>query len=262
MNCLEFRRRLGSDPASRDPAVLAHREDCPSCAAAYARAVGFEAELARAIDVDVPEGLADRILLAQTTEARHVSPHRRRRHGIARFATAFAAAAALAVVVVGIQRDGERGTPLGRLVIEHVRHHEPHATEARGEIAGDDIRTAFASRGVDLPRVPAGISYVHECPVGPYRTVHMVMPEGEGAVSVVYVADPDRPRRDAVDEAGLHAREVPIGAGALVMVGADARGFDRIEQVWRDAFATATTERPLADGAPAKATRVETFAAP
>ena len=262
MNCLEFRRRLGSDPASRDPAVLAHREDCPSCAAAHARAVGFEAELARAIDVAVPEGLAARILLAQTTAERVAAPSAHRRHGLRRFALSFAAAAALAVVVVGIQRDGERGTPLGRLVIEHVRHHEPHATEARGEIAGDDIRAAFTSRGVDLPNVPPGISYVHECPVGPYRTVHMVMPEGEGAVSVVYVADPDRPRRDAVDEAGLHAREVPIGAGALVMVGADARGFDRIEQVWREAFASAPAERPLANGVPAKPTRLETFAAP
>lgn len=262
MNCLEFRRRLGSDPASRDPAFVAHREECPSCAAAYARAVEFEAELARAIDVDVPEGLADRILLAQTTAERTAAPQRRRRHGLERFALSFAAAAALAVVVVGIQRETQRETPLGRLVIEHVRHHERHATEARGELAGNAIRAAFTSRGVDLPNVPPGISYVHECPVGPYRTVHMVMPEGEGAVSVVYVADPDRPRREDVDDAGLHAREVPMGDGALVMVGADARGFGRIEQAWREAFATATTERPLANGVPATPARPETLAAP
>ena len=262
MNCLEFRRRLGSDPASRDPAFVAHREDCPSCAAAYARAAEFEAELARAIDVDVPEGLADRILLAQTTAERVPAPPARRRHGLRRFGLAFAAAAALAVVAVGLHRESQRGTPLGRLVIEHVRHHELHATEARGEIAGNAIRAAFTSRGVDLPNVPPGVSYVHECPVGPYRTVHMVMPEGEGAVSVVYVANPDRPKQRELDAAGMHAREVPIGDGALVMVGADARGFDRIEQVWREAFATATTERPLANGVPAKATRLETFAAP
>ena len=262
MNCLEFRRRLGSDPTCRDPAFVAHREDCPACAAAQARATGFEADLARALDVDVPEGLADRILLAQTTGVRVAAPQRQRRTGRARFAFAFAAAAALAVVVIGIQREGERETPLGRLVIEHVRHHEPHAIEARAEIEHDDISAAFASRGVDLLKIPAGISYVHECPVGPYRTVHMVMPEGEGAVSVVYVADPDRPARADVVETGLHAREVPIGRGALVMVGADARGFDRIERAWREAFAAQAEERPLAEGNDVSPWHRETLAAP
>ena len=67
MECLEFRRRLGAEPHSRDPQVLAHRETCASCAAAWEKAQRFDRDLQGALDVPVPEGLAERVLLAQAT---------------------------------------------------------------------------------------------------------------------------------------------------------------------------------------------------
>ena len=43
MNCLEFRRRLGSEPECSLALFIAHRDECPSCAAALARAEEFDA---------------------------------------------------------------------------------------------------------------------------------------------------------------------------------------------------------------------------
>lgn len=252
MNCLEFRRQLGIDPRCRDSAFIAHRDTCPACAAACARALAFDADLERAMARAVPEGLADRILLAQTTAERVAQAgaeramSSRRPHRGRRLAAALALAASLVLVVFGVHRGQQRATPLVELVLEHVLHHEPHATEARAALAAEVVGAAFASRGVPLAEMPAGISYVHECPVGPYRTVHMVMPEGEGAVSVVYVADPDRRERREATRDGLRAREVPLGNGALVMVAADTRGFERVENAWRAAFDAQGRASPLA----------------
>ena len=67
MNCLEFRRRLGSEPASTLGSFVAHRAECPSCAAAQTRADEFEERIRRAVSVPAPSNLADRILLAQIT---------------------------------------------------------------------------------------------------------------------------------------------------------------------------------------------------
>ena len=42
MDCLEFRRRLGSDPGALDPQAREHVDGCPFCADAQARAQAFE----------------------------------------------------------------------------------------------------------------------------------------------------------------------------------------------------------------------------
>ena len=71
MNCVEFRRELGINPHSRAEEFLCHRAECPRCAAAAARAHAHEHELRRALAIDVPTQLADKLLLAQTTAALH-----------------------------------------------------------------------------------------------------------------------------------------------------------------------------------------------
>ena len=53
MECLEFRRQLGSDPRHESAAMAAHRRDCAGCAEAQARALGVELQLKRALAVPV-----------------------------------------------------------------------------------------------------------------------------------------------------------------------------------------------------------------
>lgn len=68
MNCLEFRRRIGAEPRSRAPELLAHRDSCKDgCAAFWQRAQRFDDDLEAALAIPLPEGLVDRILLAQAT---------------------------------------------------------------------------------------------------------------------------------------------------------------------------------------------------
>lgn len=231
MNCLEFRRRLGSEPASIEPRFNAHRESCLHCSAAQARAFEFEGRLQRAVLVPVPTGLADRILLAQTTTARR-EQRVRHRH----VAALFAAAACVIVAFTYVHRSEQLAMPLSELVVEHVLHHERHAVEQRDPVPKSLVEVAFARRGAALANVPDGISYVHECPVGPYSTVHMVMPESSGPVSVVYVADPAQRERRDFESGGMRGREVPLGSGALIMLAADDRGFDDIERAWKGAL--------------------------
>ena len=64
MDGLEFRRRLGAEPHSRAAELLAHRDRCAACAAAWERAQAFERELHAALEVSVPEGLAERFYAA------------------------------------------------------------------------------------------------------------------------------------------------------------------------------------------------------
>ena len=69
MNCLDFRRQLAAVPEGLDADALAHGADCTRCAQARNEALAFESKLRDVLAVPVPESLADRILLRQTTEA-------------------------------------------------------------------------------------------------------------------------------------------------------------------------------------------------
>jgi uncharacterized protein DUF3379 len=233
MDCLEFRRLIGSDPRVADAAARAHLEACPRCQDALARAHAFDAQIAQALAVAVPEGLADRLLLTQLTSER-----RRRATGLRYGWVALAAAAALVIAIGLVRRETTNG--IGRtlpdLVIEHVTGEERDALKLRDPVPSDQVNRAFADRGVHLASVPAGISYVHKCPVGDYRTVHMVMPRDDDPVTVIYVTRYHAPGVTNFERGALRGREVPISDGTLVMLAESPKGFDSIEHVWRDAL--------------------------
>jgi hypothetical protein len=229
MDCLEFRRLIGADPRTTDPAARAHLETCARCQDAYSRAQAFEARIANALNVAVPEGLADRVLLKQLTVER-------RRGGLRHGWIALAAAAAL-VVAIGLWRlDRASTASLPALAVAHIEGHEKPALAYRDPIAAANVERAFADRGVALKSVPAGVSYVNKCPLGDWRTVHMVMPEGDQPVSVFYVANYHANGAENFQRGGFAGREVPLGDGTLLMLAANDAHFDALEHTWRNAL--------------------------
>jgi len=230
MNCLEFRRLLGIEPASGRSDFLSHRDSCSSCAEAFARAVAFEADLKRSLAVAVPDGLADNILLRQTTE------HRRDRVAD-RGRNLWRIAAAL-VLAVGAGALGWRwygARDIAELAIAHLPH-EPYALTAHAQVPADKVRAAFDRYGVRLANAPATVDYVQNCRVGTNHAVHMVMQRGEGPVTVMYFADRSEARAKRFEQNGLMGRAVPIGQGTLVLLAAHDQSFDSIEAAWRESL--------------------------
>ena len=231
MDCLELRRQLGTDPRLADPAARAHLETCAGCRDAHARAQAFDARIAHALAVGVPEGFADRVLLAQLTAERQGPRGRGFRYGW----IALAAAAAIVVAIGLVRREGV-GTSLPDLVVAHVTGEERQALDLRTPLPSADVARAFADRGVTLASVPPDVSYVQKCPVGGFKTVHMVMPRDDEPVSVLYVTKYRAPGVTNFERDGLRGREVPIADGTLVMVAANTAPFDGLEHAWRDAL--------------------------
>jgi hypothetical protein len=232
MNCVEFRRLLGSDPQSNLVDFVRHRQECARCAEAAARATEFDNSLRRALAIDTPPSLADSILLAQAT-----SQQGRRRVLRRGSMLALAASLILAVGVVGMRLEAK---PLSTLAVDHLGG-EAFALSLTDPIPADAIKQAFAKRGVDLPVAPDGVSYVACCPVGRFSSVHMVMPQTGGAVTVMYIANHHSDERQDFTRDGWLGRSVPAGNGTLVLLAHNTDHFDALENIWRTALQTATT---------------------
>ncbi|WP_395679746.1 DUF3379 family protein [Dokdonella sp.] len=231
MDCLEFRRRLGSEPQVVDAAAQAHLAGCAGCAAATTAAQAFEARLANALAVAVPGDLANRILAAQRANPVETKQPRRRLGWIA------LAAAASLLLAFGVVRYQRAAQSLPDLVAAHVTAAEEHAALAlQTPVPMVDVEQAFADRGVKLADVPPQVVYVAECGIGRWPSVHMVSAGEGGPVSVVYVVRERATASKDFRRDGLVAREVPIADGTLYMLAQSGQRFDALEHAWRDAL--------------------------
>lgn len=224
MDCLEFRRRLAAEPQARDPELDAHRDGCTACAAAWERAQQGERELLAALQVPLPAGLVERVLLAQATGASR--QHVRRR----RLALALAASLLLGVVGGGLLWRRQDAHSLPALAVAHMPE-EIHSLDLTRPISAQAINKGFAVRGLHLRGpLPGDVTYVHDCPVGPYLTVHLVSRVDNTSVAVLYVPGEHAGVMRNFDRDGWRGRIVPLQHGRLVLLTdrANRQTFDRV----------------------------------
>ena len=230
MDCLEFRRLLGSDPQVGAADARAHMATCAACAALAVDAQAFEARLSAALAVPVPDGLAERILAARRSDVVEPFQPRRRLGWIA------LAAAASVLLAFGVVRY-RQATSLRAMVAAHVTAPDEHDALAMvAPVPQAEVEHAFADRGVKLADVPPEVAYVSECPIGRWRSVHMVSAGTGGPVSVVYIVRDRAEKASGFHRAGLVAREVPMADGTLFMLAASDARFDALEHAWRNAI--------------------------
>jgi hypothetical protein len=120
MNCLEFRREKLADPRRLSARGGGAPDDCAACRGFAAEINENEARLAAVLDVPVPEGLAERIVLRRKTGTRF-SPR-----------LGMLAASVVLTFAFGILQWKDAGSQdYARLAIEHVMHEPESFTSAR-----------------------------------------------------------------------------------------------------------------------------------
>jgi len=241
MNCLEFRRAIGTDPRGLDSAAHAHRNQCRRCGEAHERALDFERTLMLAAAIPTPDNLAERILLHQTTAALH-EPRMPR---VPLWAIAATCVIGIALAATAGWRTFLANAATTDLAVEHLAH-EPFALLARAEVADSDVRALFAALGTPITHSPGAVHYLKRCPLGGRMSAHMVMQRESGPVTAMYLPKLHEARRD-FERTGVRGREAPMGDGTLILLAADAREFDAIESQFQLAF---SGHNSMAVGAP------------
>lgn len=227
MNCLDLRRAIGTDPHRLDPVAEQHLRECPRCQEAQQRALMLERRLGAALAISIPDALADRILLAQTTAARH----ERVRPAWLRYAAGVALAVGAALVA---QQALRHPASLPQLAISHLDH-EPLALNARTALAGAEVRGLFSALGAPIDDLAIPVHYANDCPLGGRMSAHLVLQRESGPVTALYVPGERLPRQDFVDQ-DVRGRQAPIGRGTVILLAAESNDFDLIEQSLRTAF--------------------------
>jgi len=236
MNCMEFRRMLMTDPAVSDPEFAAHRRSCPECADAVERSAHFERRLREAVNVDVPENLASRILLKQSFEAHPKQPWWRAPR-------VYAMAAGVLLVVGLVSMTLPPQVEQRRLSEEFVAlvNGAPYALTVNEPVTGSEISVALEPAGLDLAGSIGEVTYAGRCLVRGKLSGHIVVQGETAPVTVFLIKEQLVSARAAIRSDYYSGVVIPQGTGTIAIVSAPGESIERVEAQVRSAVRWAST---------------------
>jgi hypothetical protein len=228
MNCLVFRHRLLADPGNHDPAVRAHLRDCDSCSRWAAESTRFEAILHRAINVDVPENLASRILLHHAFRESALSRPRRR-------AFALAASIVIAGVLTGTLLLFDTKPTLADDVFTHIDE-TAYALTSTTILDDNEVAGVFAWFGARVSPRLGDATFANVCAFKNKRIAHVVLREAQSSVTVIIMPEERIEYSTRIGKGHRRGLLLPFSGGSMAIVSESGQGLDRLEGRVRDAL--------------------------
>lgn len=222
MNCLEFRRQKLADPRRLSPEALAHLSECAACRDFSIEMTEQEECLAAALDVPVPEGLADRVILRRKTGSR--------------FAPRLWALAATVVLSVGIGIDYWKdfaSQEYARLAIEHVME-EPESFTTTRSADPELLRTVMHNFGGSLEAPLGRVRWMRVCPVPQGTGWHIVFETEHGLATLILI--PTKRMTDRTEQAvvgGWNALARPGGQGYYAIITSSPEALRAVDEMLR-----------------------------
>ncbi len=228
-----FRLRLGADPT--DPALAREAMALGNGAQEQLRtALAFEKALGEAMAIPIPPELAEQLAqIAPPNDPRAA-------HWFSR--GPWLAMAASLLLVIGFASNAlllpNSGEPdatmaLGMAAIEHLTH-EPLALMRTETVAQPKVDDMLHKAGLQMQQAVA-VDYANPCPVAGQTTVHMVVQQSSGPVSVIYFPKAEVAAFGEFAYGGTSGKTMPFGDGMLVLLGTDPAGIDAVQGMWQSA---------------------------
>lgn len=215
IHCLAYRRALLTTGAESAP-MQAHRLTCAHCASLFSEHCTIEADVRRALEVPVPDGLEARLVehVFSAPPARAANPARRRW-------IVGAAAAGLAIVAIGTYVRSGRNDPLALACIDWVMKEEAKSimmgamprAEAEAVLAGVLPLARIEQLGM--------VRHIAPCPFNGGTAYHVVLSLGANKATLLVIPDGNLAQRVRAEREGFFASVVPLKTGSVAIVATD-----------------------------------------
>ena len=214
MNCLQFRRAVLSDPRRPGDQAAAHVGQCAACAGFLAHALESEDEIAAALRIEPPGGLAERLLGSAKRTQR---PWRR----------LALAASLLVAAALGYLLGAPRTDPLALAAIDFVVFDEAHAIAVAKPPDMQALVDVSRKMQVSLSKQLGELRYICVYPFAGAGAHHLLVSTPLGKVTLLLmpeVGSPPEPRRT---RGGVEPPSCPPAPAAII--GESARSIERVE---------------------------------
>ncbi|HEX5126881.1 MAG TPA: DUF3379 family protein [Rhodocyclaceae bacterium] len=209
-HCLDFRRDKLADPKRLSYAAQTHASECALCQAFARRIDNFEAQVADALSIPVPDGLAERVIL-------------RTQSGRSRWQLyALAASVLLALAVTAhftFDALAARQNDVAMVAVNHVLH-EPESFTTRLVENPEQFKTVLANFGGQLQAPIGAVRYIRLCPIEGHGTGwHIVYETDRGMVTLLLIPAKDsKVQTETVTVEGMNVMVKRAGDGFYALI--------------------------------------------
>ncbi|WP_221073984.1 DUF3379 domain-containing protein [Agarivorans aestuarii] len=219
MDELEFRRQLYTNPRERSDTLIQEATRTPKNKKLYDEMQQFESKLEQALNVDVPDALAERLILSQSFDDSQLEYRRKTRVHIA-MAASIAFVVGLSFSLVNWQLPAGH-TDMGQVALEHVYHEMPFTSGVDEQPNLQTINAKLARYGASFDQLPGDVVYVNHCAYAGAPAFHMIMKGKMGSNINVFVV-PKSTELQAVEsfaDKKMHGMVSKLSNANLVVVG-------------------------------------------
>lgn len=222
ITCLEFRRRVGAEPAASGPEIEAHRRECGPCARYQDELRSMDGLIKRALAITPPPG--SRVASAAPAPT---GATRRRLFAIA--ASLVMGVAVGLVLLVGAPR-----ASIAREVFGHVLH-EPGAMDTTAPLAPGALAGVLDPEGVRLRPDIGDVTFAARCVFDGRVVPHLVVRTQAGPVTVLMLRHRTISKPMRIDEQGYEGIVLPAPRGSIAVVGQGVADLDAVAKKVFDA---------------------------
>lgn len=233
MKCFESRRRLLAAPRERSTDHDAHIAECPACSRLATDVAALDRTMIKATRTAVPDGLADRIMIA------------RRYPGRSRYAAGIAAAV-LVFAIAGVTlfpmilesdeptlaADSVGPTHPAVAAITMVANRDPALLKDLTAADGPAVEDRLKFLGLALKSKGISARYLGKCEVAGRECDHLVLDTRDGQVNVFLMANERAPGRLMVADQRMTALLSPAPTGALIVVAESPTAARRVRKLF------------------------------
>jgi len=250
--CLETRRELTMDPECRNSEVMQHLSSCEECSQFLQKLKPFNDKLKSALNIEVPEGLESRIILAQrmiqtedakqgsnVTSINQVKKKNKaaednaiqENNGNRRDFRWMSLAAALVLAVglsLGMFKLGE-SYGVQNEVLAHIDSH-PNELEKDDNIKLASLNNFLQDHGLLANKDIGYIRHISNCPIEDKMVAHLVIADNQGKpVSVMYIPWKDSTKRTSFKNDKFNGVLVGAKKGSFAIVSEDLNSLESME---------------------------------
>ncbi|MDO6763977.1 MULTISPECIES: DUF3379 family protein [unclassified Agarivorans] len=219
MDELEFRRQLYTNPRERSDALIEEATRTPKNKKLFDDMQQFECKLEQALNVEVPDALAERLILSQSFDDSQVQYRRKTRVHIA-MAASIAFVIGLSFSLVNWQVPAGYDD-MGQVALQHVYHEMPYTSGVDEQPSLQTINAKLARYGASFDELPGDVVYVNHCAYAGSPAFHMIMKGKMGSNVNVFVV-PKTTELQAVQsfaDKKMHGMVGSLSHASLVVVG-------------------------------------------
>ncbi|MFA0158325.1 DUF3379 domain-containing protein [Vibrio sp. 10N.261.46.A3] len=232
MDDLEFRRRVLSEPKQRTQDIVDAAANSETNSNFLDDVLALDKQIHSAMNVDVPDDLADRILFNQTSseESKVVRPTFARRAMAMAASVAFVAGLLVGQVNWGNAFVSPAQASLVDTAMKHVVDEKSFVSNIDEQVTSQQINAKmnpFAFQFDDA--FPYHVYYLNHCGFGKSNAVHMVFQGAKGKVTLFLTGIPTDKPID-FDEKGMSGSVTPVDGSSLILVGENGEDVSKIAE--------------------------------